>query len=316
MLVLDDLLVARDFSPVSDRALQHALDVAACAEATLHVLTADVLHRDVTKEQEHTSPAAELDQIREKVKRDGNASEKEIEEVSVEEATRRNVGPAPAILNYASEYDIDLIVLGTRGEKGMKRVLLGSVTEEVVRRAERPVLSVRGRVDDHLPELKPIRRILAPLDFSEHSREALFYAREWAELYDARVDVLHVIPEVLHPVFRVGGVESVHEVEPNVEEKALKKVDTFMSETSGPAVETEAHVTSGETTSEILQFVDEYDVDLVTLSTHGRTGIEHFFLGSVAEKVVRHVDSPVLAVKAFGKSLVRSEPSGDGEAER
>lgn len=308
MLALDDLLVARDFSPESDRALQHALDVAACAGATLHVFTADVLHRDVTKEQEHSSPAAGVDQLREKVKHEGNASAKEIEAVSLEEATRRNVGPAPAIFNYASENDIDLIVLGTRGEKGMRRILVGSVTEEVVRRAERPVLSVRGEADGQLPELKTIRRILAPLDFSKHSREALSYAREWADLYDAQVDVLHVYQEELHPVFRIGGMESMSDVEPNVEEKALKKVDTFMSETSGPPVETEYHVTSGETTSEISRFVDECDIDLVILSSHGRTGIERFFLGSVAEKVVRYVESPVLVVKAFGKSLVSSDP--------
>lgn len=315
MLVLDDLLVARDFSPVSDRAFQQALDVAACTEATLHVLSADVLHRDVTKEQEGASPADGLDQVRENVKQEGNASAKQVEAVPVEEATRRNVGPAPAVLTYASEHDIDLIVLGTRGEKGMKRVLVGSVTEEVVRRAERPVLSLRGQADGHLPERLTIRRILAPLDFSEHSREALFYARELADLYDAQVDVLHVIQEELHPLFRIGGMESMSDVEPNVEEKALKKVDTFMSETSGPAVKTESHVTSGDTTSEISRFVDECDIDLVILSTHGRTGIERFFLGSVAEKVVRYVESPVLVVKAFGKSLPTSDKRGNGEAE-
>lgn len=311
MLALEDLVVARDFTPVSNRALHHAFDLAARAQATLHVLTAEVLHQDVTEPGEPPSPAADLDRVQGAVEHETDVSGDAIDDVPIEEAKRRDVGPAPAILNYASENDVDLIALGTRGEQEMKRALLGSVAEQVVRRAERPVLTVRGgEVNHQHSRVEEIRRILIPLDFSEHSREALFYAREWANLYDAQVDVLHIIKKELHPIFQLGGAETIYDVEPDVDEKALKKIDAFVEDTSGPSVETEYHVTSGSASSGIVQFVDEHPIDLTVLSTHGRTGVKRFFLGSVAEKVVRHVDCPVLTVKAFGKSLVSSSPPG------
>lgn len=67
---------------------------------------------------------------------------------------------------------------------------------------------------------------------------------------------------------------------------------------------TEIHVGPGKAASAIAEFVEEHSTDLVCMSTHGRTGLERFFMGSVAEKVVRHVRCPVLTVKAFGSSLV------------
>jgi len=173
------------------------------------------------------------------------------------------------------------------------------------------VLTVRGE-DGASSAPDTIDRILVPVDFSDYSRDALRHAEEWAALYGASLDVLHVVAEDLHPAFYVGGVQSVYDVEPEIEQKVLDKLDSFVAEANGRAAEVQTHVRVGNgAPSNIAEFVEDQAIDLVSMSTHGRTGLDRFLLGSVAEKVVRHVQCPVLTVKAFGESIVSAE-SGNG----
>ena len=78
----------------------------------------------------------------------------------------------------------------------------------------------------------------------------------------------------------------------------------LLARSEGPDIETGLHVVKGRPGAEILRFVQQHDVDLVVMPTHGLTGLEHLLMGSVAEKVVRQAPCPVLVVKAFGKSLL------------
>lgn len=304
MLNIKDILVARDFSSVSNRALRHGLALAARTGARLHILHAEVLH-DHSEGEERPAPAQGLDDLRTALKETGDLSAEALDAVSVVEVVRRDVAPAPAILRYAADEEVDLLVMGTHGRRGPSRVLLGSVAEEVVRRARQPVLTVRGEEGPSAPP-ETLARILVPVDFSDYSRKALRHAREWASLYGARIDVLHVIEETLHPAFYVGGVRSIYDAEPNIEDKVRRKLEEFVGQ-NGADQTPRVHVMPGSAASAISEFVEEQGIDLVCMSTHGRTGMERFFLGSVAEKVVRHVRCPVLTVKAFGTSLVSEE---------
>lgn len=316
MLSINDILIARDYSSVSDRALAYGFDLAARTGAALHLLHAEVLHALEDQEEDDAAPTDGVDRFRERLRDAEGLAAEALDAVSVVGAVRRDVAPAPAILQYASEEDVDLIALGTHGRRGPSRILLGSVAEEVVRRADQPVLTVRGgEAEEPSPLPEPIERILVPLDFSKYSREALTYAKEWAALYGAQVDVLHVIEETLHPAFYVGGVRSIYDAQPNIEEEALAKMETFVDEASGPDVKTEFHVGPGKAPSEISDVADELDADLVCMSTHGRTGMKRFLLGSVAEKVVRHVRCPVLTIKAFGRSLLSPDPEEHASAD-
>ncbi len=315
MLSIDDLLIARDFSPVSDQATRYALGVAARTGATLHVLHAEVLHEGLDADGDR-APAEGLSAFRESLEEDGTVSADALDAVSVEEVVRRDVSPSPAIMNYAAEAGVDLIVLGTHGRRGPSRILLGSVAEEVVRRAEQPVLTVRGEEDRPSPSSPgAVDRILAPVDFSEYSREALRATKEWAALYDAPIDALHVIAEHIHPAFYVGGVESIYDMEPDIEQKVQERLDDFVSDTEGPAVDVRSHVTVGNAAPAIVEFAEAHQIDLVAMSTHGYTGLDRFLLGSVAEKVVRHAGCPVLTMKAFGESIAAPEAHATEEHE-
>lgn len=312
MLSINDILVARDFSSVSDRALRYGLDIAARTGAKLHVFYAEVLHEVPNRREDRPTPGEGLPTFRNQLKEEGSVSEEALDAVSVEEVVRRDVSPGPAILNYAADAGVDLISIGTHGRRGPGRILLGSVAEEVVRKASQPVLTVgTGNDDSDSSGPHSVERVLVPVDFSTYSRESVQYAKEWAALYGASIDVLHVVVEDVHPIFYIGGVKSIYDVEPNIEEKVLDELDSFVSEVPGPDTEIQSHVAVGSAPSKIAEFVESHPIDLISMSTHGRSGIERFLLGSVTEKVIRHVKCPILTTKAFGKSLVVDDSEVD-----
>lgn len=324
MFTVDSILLARDFSPTSDQAFRYSLDLARRTGATLHVLHAEVLHEDPGAEGNAPTPAADIERIKDQLSRHGNgdAVTGTDAEVEIVEAVVRDIAAGPAILNYAEEHDIDLIALGTHGRRGIRRFLLGSVAEEVVRRANRPVLTVRG-TDQHedvaVPPLSTLSRILVPIDFSDPSREALLHAHAIADMFDAKVDVLHVVQQTMHPAFYVGGVTDIRDIDPNIEDKVKARVVTFINDTlripevaGGSSASTsplesgqiEPHMIIGSVDMEVPSFIEEHGTDLVVMSTKGQTGLDRVLLGSVAEKIVRLARCPVLTVKAGEHSLV------------
>lgn len=321
MLNIDSILLARDFSPISDQAFRYSLDLARRTGATLHVLHAHVLHED----PETSRPdllAADVDRIKRQLTQygDGDDLEGGDAEVDVVKAVVRDVAAGPAILSYADRHDIDLIALGTHGRRGVRRFLLGSVAEEVVRRADRPVLTVRGNETPE-PELGPplptLDRILVPIDFSDPSRVALLHAQGLADVFDASVDVFHVVQQTMHPAFYVGGITDIRDIDPNIEKKVKARIVAFIEETlripktadgssespldSGQVV---PHMIIGAVDIEVPEFIDEHGSDLVVMSTKGQTGLDRVLLGSVAEKIVRIATCPVLTVKSGAHSLL------------
>lgn len=328
MIDIQSILLARDFSPVSSRALRYSVDLARRTGATLHILHAQILHGDpLTSGRSATAPGDE-ELIRDQLSKYDNGDSVTSgvgKGIEVVEAVVRDVAAAPAILRYASDNDIDVICVGTHGRRGIRRFLLGSVAEEVVRRADRPVISVRAP-EDESAAFKAPSRILVPTDFSDPSRVALRHAVELARLYEAQIDVLHVIQQSLHPAFYVGGVTDIRDIDPNIEEKVEDRLSDFLEETfasskaggpapNGPAAEAASpmvdagvtpHVLIGTIDTEVPAFIHEHENDLVVMSTKGQTGLDRVLLGSVAEKIVRMSPCPVLTVKADAKSLVAS----------
>ena len=327
MLQLENILVARDFSPPSDRALCYAVYLASQTDATLHLLHAHVLLDDPLGAAVPDWSGEREDRMCERLLRDvdGTSLPEKYPRIEMYVHAARDVAAAPVILNYADEHDIDLIVMGTRGRRSVHRTLLGSVAEEVVRRAEQPVLAVqRGEEDVRaVTPPPPIERILVPVDFSDHAREALRHAYALAALYDAGLDLLHVTEPDLHPAFYGDGLDETYDLEK--EQKAEEELHAFFADITGTVHPEgqlpdrsmmEAHVASGRPAAEILRFAEEQGSDLIVMSTHGLTGLQRFMMGSVAEKVVRHVSVPVFTVKAFGKSLVEPPAEEARRAER
>ena len=160
------------------------------------------------------------------------------------------------------------------------------------RKAARP--GKVGRVT--LPRLG-IKHILVPIDFSEHSKNALKYAIPYAVQFNASLDLLYVVEPTIYPAdFSFGQVGF-----PNIEEELRKRGDEELNallrnEIKG-RVPAEALVRTGKPFYEINEYAREKNIDLIIIATHGHTGVEHILFGSTVEKVVRKAPCPVLVVR-------------------
>jgi len=156
--------------------------------------------------------------------------------------------------------------------------------------------------------LKPLpfqlRRILVPVDFSDTSKKALQYAVPLAAAFDAEVVLVHVMepfglpPEMgyLPPELAVSQQE--------LEGSAREGLEKLRAGEIGRRARTQVKVRVGVPWHEIISAANESNADLIILSTHGRTGLRHALLGSVAERVVRHAPCPVLVVREREREFV------------
>jgi nucleotide-binding universal stress UspA family protein len=282
------ILVPLDFSRASMEALNYAVALVKKFAAAVHLL-------HVTAPDEAAMPgtahlmrqtAESLAFAREKL---AKTHEKHLFPFWPENTHVRTGQPYIEICQQARDIDADLIVLATRGRHGLKRILLGSTAERVVRFTPCPVLVVRR---SKRAELR-IRKILVPTDFSQCAMAGTMYAALWAKTFDAKLRLLHVVLPPA-PVFnnRVGANVPADNLtviaSARLDMEASKKLD-FLE-----GVKCETEIRTGYAADEIS--AETGDVDLVVISTHGRTGLKHAFIGSVAEQVVRYADCPVMVV--------------------
>jgi len=200
-----------------------------------------------------------------------------------------NFSAADAILSLAETRAISLIVMGTHGRRGFDRLMMGSVTERVLRHASCPVLAVRPAAPgSNYPgapdEPVPIRRILCCVDFSAHSRRALEYALSAADAYSADVTVLHV----LDPVSQSADVAQETDA-------AMANLAKLLPPGSS-STKTHLEVRLGEAYREILDLGSEMQADLVVTGVRGRNSLDLAVFGSTTYRVIQLGPGPVLTV--------------------
>jgi nucleotide-binding universal stress UspA family protein len=180
--------------------------------------------------------------------------------------------------------------MGTHGRSGLARVLLGSVTEQVIRHAPCSVLAMRepGGV-------QPFRKVLCPIDFSDDSSHALERAAEITAPGGAGITLLHV----LEPASTFSNLpmaeNSLRAMDRLATQELARLASNLEKKISGPV---NMQIRIGRPGVETLAVLDaDPTFDLVVMGSHGRTGIKRVLLGSVAEKVLRHAACPVLVVR-------------------
>ena len=143
----------------------------------------------------------------------------------------------------------------------------------------------------------PWQRVLVPVDFSAPSEAAFAYALTLAHAVGAEVRVCHIIPtpHMLDALYERGLTPP--ETVKQITQKARKRIKELAA-TQGSTVPFRMHCQEGEAAEGILQQAETLKVDLIVMGTHGRSGAERFFLGSVAETVVRRAPCPVLTLRA------------------
>ncbi len=152
--------------------------------------------------------------------------------------------------------------------------------------------------------MKPIKHILVSTDFSPRSSEAVDYALSLAERLGAELEVVHVFER---PAYFEVGVSHSLQIRHNVDEwirevkqDATRQLDALVQELKGRGPGVRGELREGPTVDEILKAAQDTSADLIVIGTHGRTGLPHVLLGSVAERVVRHAPCPVLTVRSKG----------------
>lgn len=218
-------------------------------------------------------------------------------------AEERAVDPTVGLLDYVQRFDIDLIVMGTHGRRGVGRLMLGSVAEEIVRLADCPVLTVRPDID---PAEADTHRILVPVDFSPSSWLAVAYAQHLAVQLNAELDLLHVVETL--PSY---GLVDIPAVFPPPSTEVLASTQRALldlaHEAGGPHVPVKAHVIAGHPVLGVLDTATRLRPDMIVLPSHGRRGLSRLVLGSVAEQIVRRAPSPVLVVRGDDLGLQAHE---------
>lgn len=194
--------------------------------------------------------------------------------------------PANRICQSATEQDTDLIVVGAHHTGAFERFILGSVSHQVVNRAETSVLVAKNAP-------KP-KRILAPVDGSPQSQAAALTAVALAQRLGSEVTILHAVPGPVHGA-------------PDLSRAAYEKTYREISGMDAEPPETEVgrarfRVVFGDPAKEILRFAKEHDMDLLVMGSRGLGALRSHLLGSVSTPVVHKTDASVLVVKPAGTS--------------
>lgn len=287
-----------DFSEASEHALRYARQIAGGHGAQLvlqHVYAPPALP-DVA----FTATNAELDRLsgetKEFAQRAGCSDPMLHVEIDVGRA-------ADEIIGRAGREDVDLLVMGTHGSGGFKRLVLGSVTETVLRRVRCPVLTVPPRADEpHV--VIPFRQILCAVDFSDWSLAALDLAATLAAPNGATVMALHVIewpwPEPPPPTFDdipAHQADALREYRRYVIAQATARLRASLATAVGDRCPVTMEVAHGKPHVELVRVATERRVDVIALGVHGRSKPDLTFFGSTTSQVVRHAGCPVLTVR-------------------
>jgi len=206
--------------------------------------------------------------------------------------------PDRVIVELGEKLGVGLVVVGSRGLRGLRRTLMGSVSSSVIRHAHCPVMVVRGE-----PLAFPTIVLLAT-DGSEDARLAAKSALDLSKKLDSELHVVYVepMPERRSEPMRFA-VDLPLEVVESVEQEAKNKLERLVEEMREEGSEVaQAHPRVGSLAAEIVALAEELGVGLIVMGSRGLGGIRRALMGSVSDAVVRHAHCPVMVMRPEGRS--------------
>lgn len=304
-LRLRRILVPLDFSGLARQALPTAVPLARAYKATInlvHVIPTSTLSawRGIPGGGHYLALASHqfLDAARRRLME--MAAEFLPDDVRGSVMVRQGSAAVEAVA-AAKGLKSDLIVLSTTGRSGLKRMVLGSTAESIVRHAPCPVLTVRRQTGaaapqpTAFPERLPWRRLLAPVDFSPTSLAALRVAGALARKSGADLCLLNVIEPNPYPAGMEGALLVVPDAD--LERTAKARLPRLARRLVPGPVRVTPLVGHGRAADVITKAAQDHGADLIVLATHGHRGFNRLILGSVTEHVVRQARGPVLVLR-------------------
>lgn len=282
---MKSILMATDLSARSDRALDRAVRLAHDHGADLTVV--HVVDEDLPASLADAQEAAAKQAVRQHT----NAlTAGDGPQISIEVVFGRAYVD---ILDMSEKVGAELIVLGVHREETVKDMFRGTTAERVIRAGNTPVLLVKDRVGG------PYQRIMVGVDFSVYSRRAVEFAIKFVPSGEFHLVHAYDVPfkGFLHGHGTRQEVSKQHEVQ--FQEMIEEEIAAFLSTIEAKAPKLERIMRQGLVRDVIHRQVDELKPDLLVVGTHGRTGVAHAFLGSIAENLLSDPPCDVLAVTAW-----------------
>lgn len=308
--LIKQMLFATDFSACADRAMGYALALAGAWKADLCVVT--VLELYPGMDPDYTVNKMYLDHLRGESNRQLVALQARAKAAGQPITTRIEVGiPSQVLQTVAQTIGADLLVVGTHGRTGLDHVLIGSTAERIVRVSPCPVLAVKadkGGAGGAATTI--IRRIVVPIDLSTCSLDALEYAVQFAKPFGAAITILHAMEPVAYGLdFSLSHAKEWKEQRDYLE----KRLSVLSACVTAHGIQTDHMLKPGLPADSIAAYVTQQGFDLMIMGTHGRRGISHVLLGSIAGAMLRHAPCPVLTVRQFnfGDDYERVVPLGN-----
>jgi nucleotide-binding universal stress UspA family protein len=207
---------------------------------------------------------------------------------------------AEMIVEQAAKDRGTLIAMSTHGRSGVRRWLLGSVTEKVFRSTVNPLLVVHAHQDVDINSDATLKTVVVPLDGSQVAETALLNVVELAKRWDFQVLLVRAFELPAGAYYGSEGyLPNYSELLRNLREEARVYLVSKEDELKAQGVKNVAPVLlEGSGEEEIIKFAHKEPASLIVMCTHGRSGVKRWILGSVTEKVVRHSGVPVLIVRA------------------
>jgi nucleotide-binding universal stress UspA family protein len=287
------ILHPTDFSPVANQAFEQALALAKRYDAKLRLMHASTLQGyDESVVPESLKGPFETIQREFQKRLEQLVSEAPESKERFETIIRSGRSPSECVLDDAEAWRADLIVMGTHGGASMRRLLLGSVAERVLRQASCPVM-VLGRAED-----EPARfdNVLVPVDFSPTSARAAGLGLALALEHDATLHVVHVCDDYTLPPYAAD--EQLGSCGPEVRARGKEALSELIRRLGAEEKRTGKYLLDGPVSPAILDFVDRASIDVVVMGTAGLSGFRRMLLGSVAAQVMRDSSVPVITVRA------------------
>jgi len=290
MRQINRILCPVDLSDVSTHAFEHAALIARWYDAqitALHVCNPVFIPSGEFTVGGPIQPpqltADEIEEVREQVLHNVGGSRAPNVSVIIESGS-----PWGRILFHAKSLPADLIVLGTHGLSGFEHLLLGSVTEKVLRRASCAVMTVppKARATSSLP----FKHIVCPVDFSEASLAALDFAFSLAQEADAELTIVHVV------YWSEDYVPPSAQYRCEVDRDVAAKLDALVPDSVRVWCHPTTRVLHGKPYEEILTAAGD-TADVIVMGVHGRKALDVMLFGSTTNQIVRRATCPVLTVR-------------------
>ncbi len=292
-----NILCATDFSDFSNHTISYGVALAKEFEAKLFVSHVIDLSSVAIYGEFQLDPVGQQNRIME----DAEAQLKELtgnHPITWEPLI--TVGkPADEISRAVEEKDIDLVITATRGRSGLKRIILGSVTERLMRTLSCPLLVVNSPehkfVSSADQEVK-IDKILVGCDFSPDSGQALNHALSLAQEFEAELHLAHVIEPPTQPGFNNDNASVSLEIQQEYRDLLIQKLKEMVPAEARYWCTPQTGLLEGQPYEEIVTYAESEDIDMIVLGVRGHGLVKTLFLGSTTDRVMRRSPCPVLSV--------------------